>query len=477
MVKISREAIETSYQEGIEAIILLIETLVNQVDTLTQRIEELENQKAKNSSNSHKPPSGDGFGKQTKSLRKGSERKTGGQEGHEGQNLKWVDKADEVIRYEVGECRVCGEDLRGLSGEQVESRQVHELPEIKMQVIEHQIERKICPQCQLASTSQFPATVQEWVQYGSSVRGVVTYLNQYQLIPSQRSQELMKDLFGCEISEGTIYEQVQRCHEILEPVEAEIKEKLEKAEVAHFDETGTRVEGKGYWLHVCSTKTHTHYQIHQKRGTEAMDEIGILPKFKGKAVHDGFKSYNQYGCGHSLCNAHHLRELVFIHERFNQAWAEEMIDLLCKIKDLVKQAKLEHKSTLEASIIKTFESEFQAIIDSGYASNPETIIANGAKTRGRRKRTKPLNLILRLDLQRKQVLGFMYDFDVPFDNNLAERDIRMTKLKLKISGTFRSERGAFAFARIRGYISTLKKQGLSILDALTKAFLGNPLFV
>jgi transposase len=473
MTFISREKIEIAYQEGIEAIILLIETLDNQVSRLTQRIDELENQKSKNSSNSHKPPSGDGFGKQTKSLRVKSEKETGGQEGHKGENLKWVDQADEVIRHEVGACRVCGEDLRGLTGEQVESRQVHELPEIKIKVSEHQTERKIY--CQLMNTSKFPSIVQDWVQYGSRVKSIVTYLNQYQLIPSQRTQELMKDIFGCKISEGTIYNQVQKCHEVLEPVEAEIKEKLIDAKVGHFDETGMRVQGKGWWLHVCSTKTHTHYQIHQKRGTEAMDEIGILPNFKGKAVHDGFKSYNQYQCIHHLCNAHHLRELIFIHERFNQPWAEGMTHLLCKINDLVRQSKLEHKSTLETSIIKTFESEFQAIIDEGYAANPETI--NDAKTRGRPKRTKPLNLILRLDLQRKQVLGFMYDFDVPFDNNLAERDIRMTKLKLKISGTFRSKRGANAFARIRGYISTLKKQGLSILDALTKAFLGNPLFV
>jgi hypothetical protein len=173
------------------------------------------------------------------------------------------------------------------------------------------------------------------------------------------------------------------------------------------------------------TKTHTHYQIHQKRGVEAMNEIGILPKFKGKAVHDGWKSYNQHECIHNLCNAHHLRELVFIHEQFNQAWAEKMIQLLCKINESVKVAKLEGKNALEALI----------------------------------------------------VTGFMYEFEVTFDNNLAERDIRMTKLKLKISGTFRSEDGANAFARIRGYIYTLKKQGLNVLHALTKAFLGDPIFV
>ena len=248
--------------------------------------------------------------------------------------------------------------------------------------------------------------------------------------------------------------------------------------MAHFDETGTNVNGKGLWLHVSSNETHTHYQVHEKRGQEAMDAIGILPKYKGKAVHDGFKSYKEYQCSHYLCNAHHLRELTFIHERFNQPWAEEMIDLLCTINDTVKQAKLEHQTALEPSKINTFELQFQKIIDLGYKDNPEPVLDPDApKTRGRKKRPKPLNLLLRLDLERKQVLGFMYDFTVPFDNNLAERDIRMTKLKLKTSGCFRSLKGANAFARIRGYISTIKKQGLDILASLANLFRGNPLFV
>jgi transposase len=482
MPGIHREAIEIAYQEGFEAVVVLIEGIVKeqgkQVEKLIQRIEELENQKAKSSKNSHKPPSGDGFGKQTKSLRAKSNRRTGGQEGHKGGNLKWEEKADKIVRYEVTECGVCGEAISEISGEVVEKRQVHDLPAIKLQVTEHQIEKKYCPHCNLVTISKFPQTVKDWVQYGEGVKGLVTYLNQYQLIPSQRTQELMKDVFGCEIGEGTIYNQVQKCHEVLEPVEQQIKEKLQEAPVAHFDETGLRVKATNWWLHVSSTKTHTHYQIHQKRGKEAMDAIGILPNFKGKALHDGFKSYSQYECSHYLCNAHHLRELVFIHERFNQSWAEDMLKLLSKINHAVKQAKLDGKFALESSEINNFELKFQEVINLGYKANPEPIPEpKTAKTRGRQKRPKPLNLILRLDLLRQQALGFMYDFVVPFDNNLAERDIRMTKLKQKISGCFRSEDGANAFARIRGYISTLKKQGLDVLEALTNIFLGNPIFV
>ena len=482
MSNINREYIKKAYEQGIEAIILLIESIVkehgNQLQELSKRLEELENQKAKNSKNSHQPPSTDGFGKQTKSLRKKSERKVGGQEGHEGHNLPWQETADLVIKHEIVECQVCGYDLREVVGEIVEKRQVHDLPVIKVQVTEHQIEKKQCPHCHLVRVSKFPKTVEYWVQYGENIKGLVTYLNQYQLIPSQRVQELMKEVFGCEIGQGTIYNLVQKCHQVLEPVEAKIKEQIQDATVTHFDETGTRVNGKGLWLHVSSSETHTHYQVHEKRGQVAMDAIGILPNYKGKAVHDGFKSYNQYQCSHYLCNAHHLRELTFIHERFNQPWSEKMIDLLCTINDEVKQAKLEHQTALEPSKISTFELQFQQIIDLGYKDNPEPVLDLALpKTRGRKKRPKPLNLILRLDLQREQVLGFMYDFAVPFDNNLAERDIRMTKLKLKTSGCFRSLKGANAFARIRGYISTLRKQGLHILDSLVSLFRGNPLFV
>jgi transposase len=482
MSSISRESIEKAYEQGIEAIIVLIESIVKeygrQVQELSKRLEELENQKAKNSKNSHQPPSTDGFGKQTKSLRKKSERKVGGQEGHEGHNLGWQETADIVIKHEVVECQVCGYDLSEVVGEVVEKRQVHDLPVIKVQVTEHQIEKKCCPQCDLVRVSKFPKTVEHWVQYGENIKGLVTYLNQYQLIPSQRVQELMKEVFDCEIGEGTIYNLAQKCYQILEPIEAKIKEQIQESEVTGFDETGTKVNGKGLWLHVSSTKTHTHYQVHEKRGQAAMDDIGILPNYKGKAVHDGFKSYNQYQCSHYLCNAHHLRELTFIHERFNQPWAQEMIDLLCNINDAVKQAKLDQQTALEPSKITTFELQFQKIIDLGYKDNPEPVLdPNAPKTRGRPKRPKPLNLILRLDLQRAQVLGFMYDFAIPFDNNLAERDIRMTKVKLKTSGCFRSLKGANAFARIRGYISTLRKQALDILDSLTNLFRGNPLWV
>lgn len=482
MLNISRESIEKAYEQGIEAIILLIESIVkehgNQLQEISKRLEELENHKAKNSKNSHQPPSRDGFGKQTKSLRKKSERKVGGQEGHEGHNLRWQETADIVIKYEVVRCQVCGYDLSKVEGEVFAKRQVHDLPRIKVQVTEHQIEKKHCPHCDLVRESKLPPSVEHWVQYGENIKGLITYLNQYQLIPSQRIQELMKEVFGCEIGQGTIYNLVQKCHQVLEPVEAKIKEQIQESAVTQFDETGTKVNGKGLWLHVSSTENHTHYQVHEKRGQAAMDAIGILPNYRGKAVHDGFKSYNQYQCSHYLCNAHHLRELTFIHERFNQTWAEEMIDLLCTINDAVKQAKLANQTALEPSKITTFELQFQQIIDRGYIANPAPVLnPNTPKTRGRPKRPKPLNLILRLDLQREQVLGFMYDFVVPFDNNLAERDIRMTKLKLKTSGCFRSLKGANAFARIRGYISTLRKQGLHILDALTNLFRGNPLFV
>jgi transposase len=233
MPNISQEHIEKAYEQGIEAIILLIGAIVkeygSQLEELSKRLEEQENQKAKNSKNSHQPPSTDGFGKQTKSLRKKSERKIGGQEGHEGHNFAWQETADIVIKHEIVECQVCGYDLREVEGESVEKRQVHDLPVIKVQVSEHQIEKKQCPHCHLVRVSKFPKTVEHWVQYGENIKGLVTYLNQYQLIPSQRVKELMKEVFSCEMGQGTIYNLVQKCYQVLEPVEVKIKEQIQES--------------------------------------------------------------------------------------------------------------------------------------------------------------------------------------------------------------------------------------------------------
>jgi transposase len=302
----------------------------------------------------------------------------------------------------------------------------------------------------------------------------MVYLLDYQLLPSARVAELLSDVFGCELSEATLYTSRESCFAGLATVEMAIAAQVQHAEVLHCDETGMRVNGKLWWLHVASTDGLTFYFVHTKRGKEAMDAMGILPHYEGISVHDGLKSYAQYACQHALCNAHHLRELTFILERYQQIWAEEMSILLCDLKQQVDDAKARAEKALEPELVQWFEERYQTLIQAGLAANPRPELPPDAvKPRGRPKQSPAKNLLDRLQHQ-DQVLAFMYDFQVPFDNNQAERDLRMMKLKQKISGGFRSVQGAQMFARIRGYISTLKKQGLNVLDALKQVFLGNP---
>jgi transposase len=253
-----------------------------------------------------------------------------------------------------------------------------------------------------------------------------------------------------------------------------IKQGVAQAAVGHFDETGRYVAGKRQGLHVASTAQLTHYAPHVKRGTEATTEIGILPVFGGTVVHDGLRSYLSYDCRHSLCNAHHLRALTFIHEQMGQAWAGEMKRLLVEIKAAVAEAQQHGAAALAASQSEDFERRYQASLEQGFVLEQAAPRLPTGR-RGRKKQSKAKNLLDRLDQYRRETLAFMSDFALPFDNNLAERDLRMMKVQQKISGGFRTTAGATAFCRIRGYISTLKKQGQHVLAALKSVFAGNPL--
>jgi transposase len=296
-----------------------------------------------------------------------------------------------------------------------------------------------------------------------------------QLLPSERTCEVLAEVLGVRVSEGTLYTTREQCFEKLEPISSEIQAAIGESPVVHFDETGMRMNGKLWWLHVACTHGLTNYFVHPKRGAVAMDEMGILPGFAGKAMHDGWKSYAGYECEHCLCNAHHLRELQFILERYEQPWAFQMSLLLVTILRQVQTAQTEGHRALPPEQRQAFKTRYQAVIDEGLAANPSLAPPTDApQKRGRPKQSLPRNLLLRLQSQQASVLGFMDDFSVPFDNNQAERDIRMMKLKQKISGCFRSEDGARMFCRIRGYLSTLRKQGQNVLDALIALFSGNP---
>ncbi len=350
-----------------------------------------------------------------------------------------------------------------------------DIPARHIEVTEHQSVVKVCPHCGAENRAEFPSEVSQPTQYGTNVKAHATYLTNYHHLPLERTAQFFDDVFGHRVSEGVILGANVEEAEHVTPSNETVKQQLIDAEVTNFDESGLRVEGKGQWLHVASTPELTYYEVHEKRGREGMDAIGILPEFQGTAVHDHWKSYFTYTqCDHGLCNAHHLRELECVAEQYQQTWAEEMGALLRDINEDVKQTRMSCDH-LEAQKISQYEARYDAILEVGFRANPpppeET---QQPKKRGKRKQSPPKNLLDRLQKYKTEVLRFMGDFRVPFDNNQGERDIRMMKVKQKVSGTFRTKTGAKQFCRIRGYISTARKQGVNVLDALKRAFQGSP---
>jgi transposase len=474
-IKLSETDIRATYAQGEEAVVSLVTQLLNRLGQLEARVNQLEGRVSKTSRNSSKPPSSDGFGKRTKSLRRKSDKSSGGQAGHRGETLEWRAHPDAVVRHEVQVCSECGTSLKDVPVEQMFARQVFDLPPIEMQVIEHQIEVKCCPLCGQSNEGSFPREATNIVQYGPRLKGMMVYMMDAQLVPSHRVCELLQDMVNVPLSEGTLYTTKAQCFEQLASIEHAIHQAIANSEVVHFDETSLRVNQQLWWLHVACTNGLTYYLVHPKRGRVAMDAMDILPAFEGKAVHDGWKSYQTYECEHFLCNAHHLRELQYILERYGQGWAFQMSLLLGTIHTLVKRAKAKGDERLSAQDLSDLDSRYEAILAEGFAENPlAPPTAEFPKQRGRPKRSPPRNLLERLRHQKSSVLGFMYDFKIPFDNNQAERDLRMMKLKQKISGCFRSEDGARQFCRIRGYLATVRKQGHNVLDALIALFSGNP---
>jgi len=433
------------------------EQLRKQVTLLTERIKALEAMLHKNSHNSHKPPSSDGYKKQ-KNNREKSGRKVGGQAGHEGKTLEFAKNPDHIIENKVESCDHCGMDLSGVETKKVYRGQVHDLPPVKIEVTEHRTEVKQCPVCNKETVAH--CEVPPVAQYGERVKSMGVYFNQYQMLPFERTQETMKDLFECNISAEVLQQSNERCYDHLEQqVENEIKESILQSEVIHNDETGIRCEGKTQWVHVCSTQEHTYLALDSKRGTEAMERIGILPHYTGKSIHDRWASYEKYeGAQHFYCNAHLLRDLTFIEEENGTHWAAEMKTILLDALALSKQEQA------EPTQIAAIEKRYDTLVEKALAE--ELLPQKPSHQRGKAAKSKSLNLLECFRDKKEKVLGFLHYTDVPFDNNLAERDLRMVKLKQKISGCFRTRKGAEVFCRIRSYISTLKKQEKNVWDAL-----------
>jgi len=439
-----------------------------QVKDLKEKVSQLEDRQALNSTNSSKPPSSDGLTKAAPhNLRKKSGRKPGGQPGHPGHTLQPVPKPNHTLKHPLDLCP-CGQcggvSLRGQPVLDYECRQVFDLPPLLLIVTEHQAEIKQCPVSGLTVRAAFPAGVHAPVQYGPHFRGLTLYLSNQQLLPVDRLRQTCLDLFGQPLSLGTLTQTNEQAYHALSPVETAIMDALIQAAVVNVDESGLRVAGKLHWLHVASTPQLTLYGVHSKRGCEAMDALGVLPHCRRWLVHDHWKPYYKYDALHALCNQHLLRELKFLAEEHHQTWAVQLSQFLLEWKeDPLTQLGLDEKQ------FKRAHARYKAIVRLGRRDHPRR-----QPGQGRARQSKAANLLDRLQDYDLSVLAFLIDPEVPFTNNGGEQDIRMIKVKQKISGCFRTLMGAQVFARIRSYLSTCRKQGRSLWEACYQLVIGQP---
>ena len=450
-----------------------VHELTSQVHQLTARAHELEAQLAKNSSNSGKPPSSDGLAKQkkTRSLRGKSGKKPGGQVGRKGVNLKPVAHPDKVTVHSPKTCSECQTSLEGVVPIAITKRQVFDIPPISVIVTEHQAETKRCPCCRAKNRAEFPEGVNAHTQYGERVKAVAAYFLHQHLIPFNRVAQLFEDLFSLPLSPGTCANMDRKFYKNLEIFERGLKTHLLACPVLHLDETGVRCNKKLHWIHVTSSETATFFGLHAKRGSKAIEDIGILPLYRGSIVHDHWSCYFSYQqVKHGLCNAHHLRELKFVYEEEKSLWAKEMQDLLLKGNGMTNKARAEGKEAVATEDIVLIEQEYIKVIlqathvylDASKREDPPDNIGKAG-----------FNLLRRLIKKKDEVLYFMRNLAITFTNNLAEQDLRMEKVKQKISGCFRTLLGGAISCRVRSYISTARKQGWNIIEALTEAVAGS----
>ena len=439
---------------------------------LGRRNAELEALAVKDSHNSSRPPSSDPpWAKRTRSLRRPSGRGAGGQIGHRGETLRLAERPNRIVEHRPRECRGCHAPLSAGQVVRHLRQQVWEVVPARLKVTEHRLAILRCPACGRATRGEFPNSVRSGVQYGPGVKARVLYIHQYQLLPYQRTSEAMRDLFGCRLSPGTVANIVRECAAGLVETELKIKKKLRRSSVIHSDETGLRVNKRLHYVHVASNARLTHYAAAAHRGRTAIDEINVLPRYRGTCVHDGLLAYTHYTqCRHALCGVHLLRELTYLEELGEEiaAWAAPLKDLLLEMKGEVERVREEGAKRLAEERLWSLTASYDRLVAEGL----EAALPPNAPEQVRK---QARNLLLRLERRKPEVLRFLTDFSVPFDNNQAERDLRMVKLQQKTSGCFRSEEGARRFCRIRSYLSTARKQGRGVLRALEGACKGKPL--
>lgn len=464
----TRTEAEAIYDLGKEAVVkILLE--------MDARIRRLEERLGMDSTNSSKPPSTDN--KLTKTPpQKSSDKKTkrGGQKGHKGVTLIQSVNPDFTEVVKPTTCSECQSSLENIPVYKITKRQVFDIPKASITITEYQGHSLVCPCCHHKNHPIFPQGVNAPTQYGKNLSAFIAYLHSYQMVPYERITQLIEDLYTHKLSTGTIITMLQKTYDATHESEAHTKVLLERSPLLHCDETGVSVEGRLHWIHVASTAHLTHFLLHKRRGKEAMEAMGVLPTYTGIVMSDHWSAYKHYtNSQHSFCNAHHLRELQGISDTQKVQWSKDMHALLIRANNAVLKAKGQAQTALSPSKIAQFIHQYDTITKAAlryYQTPPLTPI----KQRGRIKQSKGKNLLDRFKRYKRETLRFLNDFTVPFTNNQAERDLRMIKVKEKISGTIASKRGGEYFARIRGYISTVKKQGKKILEELFNALDGKP---
>lgn len=458
---------------------------------LEARIVELEREASRHSGNSGRAPSSDTLPERAaqneqrlsraerrrlaraelkeRTKAKEPKRRPGKQPGEEGKTLEMVEHPDRVETLVPQTCSGCGESLADAAVVGVERRQVFDVPEIRARVTEHRAQSKRCS-CGTTTAGAFPAEARAPACWGPNLRAFAAYLLCRQHIPIARAAEFLSDVLGAAVSTGFLAGIPGEAEGALGGFLAEARRQLAAADVAHFDETGARIAGKRHWFHVASTDLITLLMFHPKRGKAAFDDMGVLGAFAGTAVHDGWKSYWAYDCDHAICGAHLLRDLAGVAEVTSQTpWADGMADLLIEVKDAVEAALTTGSSGLNRNQLKGFRRRYSLLVKAGYAANPDPT----GRKRDAYERAS-YNLLRRFDTQRDDICRSWIDARVPFDNNQAERDLRMVKLQQKISGCFRTPDGARAFCAARSYLQSAAKHGLNLLGVLQRLFAGDP---
>jgi rRNA maturation protein Nop10 len=444
-------------------LIAIVLKLSEKIAELSARIAELEVRLHQNSTNSSKPPSSDGLAKPaSRSLREKSGRKPGGQKGHKGHGLKIVGEPDKIVIVAPDVCPECGTALESIPFSQYDTRYKYDVV-IKIKLVKYVLQSAKCPNCGSIVRTAAPPGCEGTLNYGETIRSLSAMLTNYANVSINKTHKIMNDLLGLPISGGTIKainaEFAGKANDIL----SEIKEHLRGSPVLHLDETGLRVNGKTQWIHVASNSEYTLTTVHRKRGKDGTDSGGVMAEYEGTVVHDCWKPYFGYDkCVHALCNAHLLRELNALIEQ-KQEWASEMKMLLLEMKEVVEGYKNSDKTELSRYFRKKFKGRYESILEAGRAENP---LREGVK------RSKAENLLKRLEERREEVCRFSEDFEVPFDNNQAERDIRNVKVKGKVSGSFRTEEGAEDYAKTASFIGTVVKQCGSVLKNISSLFAG-----